>query len=289
MMNVLNEDILDSPQHFTYVVIDDLDREWADEEIANMLIRCLFQVVLSLQRVRHLKVIVALRTNILEALDFGITGGQEEKYRAATIRLSWSKAELTESRSRRTRVAAAKHEVPGLDEIRDLLPPTNKTRGDALQFLLERTLMRPRDAIAFLNECLELAGGKSRLTWSEINSAEGAYSKSRLLALRDEWKPTYPGIDLVFQQFAGSPAFISPELMTKRLDDCVLLTSEVKFAGTVWMTEKGAPVWEGNGDDWAEIYQPLIRLLYNIGFLGASRIRQTCQYTAMTSQTLLTP
>ncbi|MCG2797355.1 MAG: hypothetical protein L6367_02325, partial [Cellulomonas sp.] len=39
MMNVLDEDILDSSQYYTYVVIDDLDRDWADEQVANSLIR----------------------------------------------------------------------------------------------------------------------------------------------------------------------------------------------------------------------------------------------------------
>lgn len=41
MMSVLDEDILESAQHFTYVVIDDLDRDWVDDQVANDLIRCL--------------------------------------------------------------------------------------------------------------------------------------------------------------------------------------------------------------------------------------------------------
>src|SRR5207302_628081 len=43
MMEVLNDDILDSAQNYTYIVIDDLDRDWVDERIANDLIRCLFR------------------------------------------------------------------------------------------------------------------------------------------------------------------------------------------------------------------------------------------------------
>ena len=79
MLTVLDEDILDT-QHFTYVVIDDLDRDWVDERVANDLIRCLFRTVLDLKRVRNLKVLVALRTNIFQELDFGSrSGGQEEK------------------------------------------------------------------------------------------------------------------------------------------------------------------------------------------------------------------
>jgi hypothetical protein len=81
MIKVLDEDILDSTQHFTYVIIDDLDRDWVDERLANDLIRDLFRTVLDLKRVRNLKVLVALRTNIFQQLDFSRRpGAQEEKF-----------------------------------------------------------------------------------------------------------------------------------------------------------------------------------------------------------------
>lgn len=57
MINVINEEILDSKQHFTYLVIDDLDKDWIDESLANVLIRCLFQAVVDMQRVQHLKIL----------------------------------------------------------------------------------------------------------------------------------------------------------------------------------------------------------------------------------------
>lgn len=61
MLDVLDEDILDSSQNYTYVVIDDLDRDWVDEKVANDLIRCLFRTVLDLKsKVQNLKVLVAL-------------------------------------------------------------------------------------------------------------------------------------------------------------------------------------------------------------------------------------
>lgn len=71
MVEVLDDDILDSAHDYRYVVIDDLDKEWVDERIANDLIRCLFATVYGLQHVRNLKVLVALRTNIFQELDFG--------------------------------------------------------------------------------------------------------------------------------------------------------------------------------------------------------------------------
>jgi hypothetical protein len=87
MIAILDEDILDGSQHFTYVVIDDLDRDWVDEPLSNDLIRCLFRTVLDLKRVRNVKVLVALRTNIFEQLEFsGHSGAQEEKFLVARAR-----------------------------------------------------------------------------------------------------------------------------------------------------------------------------------------------------------
>lgn len=111
-MTVLDDDILDSPQHYTYVVIDDLDRDWVDEKVKNDLIRCLFRTVAELVRVDNLKILVALRTNILESLDFGQAGGQEEKFRDLSLRVRWtrgiSKSYWTEERGWRQKCMASR-------------------------------------------------------------------------------------------------------------------------------------------------------------------------------------
>ncbi len=108
MIGVLNEEILDS-QHFTYVVVDDLDRDWIDERLVNDLIRCLFRTVLDLKRVQNLKVLVALRTNIFQELQFGRRGGgQEEKFRALVLQMRWTRHNLEELLDERVAIAAPK-------------------------------------------------------------------------------------------------------------------------------------------------------------------------------------
>lgn len=269
MMDVLDEDVLDSVQNYTYIVIDDLDRDWVDEKVANDLIRCLFRAVLDLKRIQNLKILVALRTNIFEELDFGSrTGGQEEKFRSLTLKVRWTRNELISMLSERARAAAEQYSIAGLTSIDDLVPNPNNTRGDALNFILDRTLMRPRDAIAYLNECLALASGKPKLTWDLIHTAEHSYSSKRLLALRDEWRPTYPGIDEVFFKFRQAPAVMSRKKLTSILDDAILLLADRNFRGVIWMTELSEPLWDGSSRDWAETYYPLFRLLFNLGFLG---------------------
>jgi hypothetical protein len=270
MLNVLDEDVLDSAGHYTFVVIDDLDRDWVDDRLANDLIRCLFRTVLDLKRVRHLKVLVGLRTNIFEELHFSHrAGGQEEKFRALALNMRWNEASLETMLDERVKAAATLSKV-SFTGLKDLLPPKNKQREDAISYILDRTLLRPRDAISYLNECLACSDGRSRLTWDVISTAEKEYSAKRLLALRDEWKLNYPDIQRVFELFRGVSVPLSRDEYAARLDDVMLLLADPSFAGLLWLMELSQSMWAtaAGESSWRELYGPLTRLLYSIGFIG---------------------
>lgn len=270
MLDVLDEYILDD-QHFTYVVIDDLDRDWVDERLANDLIRCLFRSVLDMGRVSNLKILVALRTNIFEELDFSRrSGGQEEKFRALVLNVQWTRGDLIELLDERVRAASERDGLP-YEQISQLLPSPNKSRGNPVDYILERTLLRPRDAIAFANECLALGAGRTRLSWKEIYAAERTYSHKRLLALRDEWKLTYPGVDEIFEALRGAPSRMTREQFQSRLEDMMELLANEDFPGVRWLTDFSSQMWNpGGGSTWFDLYQPLSRFLYRLGIIGCS-------------------
>lgn len=271
MIEVLDDHILDTPHDFRYVVIDDLDRDWVDERIANDLIRCLFTTVYGLQHVRNLKVIVALRTNIFQELDFARRGGgQGEKLSALVLELRWTRADLEALLDERVKISVKGSRFTA-DSIASILPAANSTMGKPIDYILDRTLLRPRDAIAFANECLAVGVGKVRLSWSDIKTAERSYSAKRLLALRDEWWATYPGIDRVLEKFRRSPVRMTVDEFAERLDEIFLLLSEPDFEGVKWLTVVSAAMWTaGPNATWFEMYQPLTQLLFNIGLVGMS-------------------
>jgi hypothetical protein len=274
MVKVLDEDILDSEQNFTYVVIDDLDRDWVDARLANDLVRCLFRSVLDLKRVRNLKILVALRTNIFEQLDFGLrSGAQEEKFRSLILQMRWTQQSLKFMLDERARAAAESAGIEDVSTVRDLLPRSNKARGDPVDVILGRTLMRPRDAIAYLNEALHTAAGKSGVSWTDISAAERPYSEKRLLALRDEWKASYPDIDVVFRLFESARPAMDKQDFTHRLDDAMLLLADPNFRGARWMTDLADSMWNAGSAEreWVDLYRPLTKLLFDIGFVGLSR------------------
>lgn len=269
MISVLNEEILDEA-HFTYVVIDDLDRDWIDEKVANDLIRCLFRSVLDLIKVKNLKVLVALRSNIFMELDFGSTGGQEEKFRALILEMKWTEGELIDVLNERVRLSAQKSGSE-IKSFVEMLPPTNRTRGNPMEYILARTLLRPRDAIDFANQCLKATVGKQKISWEDIKLAESTYSSNRLLALRDEWKPTYPGIDWLFNKFKNSEARLDTQNFTSILDECILVLADSNFTGVRWLTEMSTEIFSSSGtksQKWFENYEKLIELFYKIGLIG---------------------
>jgi len=164
-------------------------------------------------------------------------------------------------------------ERAGMDaeSVAELVPYANKTRGNPIDYILDRTLLRPRDAIAYLNECLARGVGKTRLSWDDIQGAEHEYSSRRLLALRDEWKPTYPGIDRVMDKFQGAPGRMTKGEFQTRLEECMLLISDPAFTGVRWMTTVSRTMWEGSESSWFTLYQPLASILYRLGVIGCGQ------------------
>lgn len=280
ILTILNDAILDSSQHFTYIIIDDLDKEWIEEDLAILLIKCLFQAVVDMQKIKHLKILVALRTNIFNQLNYGkqIRGGQEEKFRELAIELRWTYNDLQNLLENRARVACQYYQIIPPKTLEEMLPRQNKRATNPIQYIIEHTLMRPRDAIIFLNRCLKEASGKEKITFDNICQAEKFYSQNRLLALRDEWKDPYIGLDKVFKTFEGKAVRISRSDIEPILEDIALLLVEEEFHNTTWLNEICYSIFE-KGNDWNKMYKPIINFLYSISFIGVGCANKRIRYS----------
>jgi hypothetical protein len=273
MIAILSDEILDADQHFTYLLIDDLDRDWAEDSVAKVLIRCLFQAVIDMQRVKRLKILVALRTNIFHELTYGelARGGQEEKFRALALNIRWTRADLKQLLDLRAQAACRRHNMHPARTIEEMLPKGGpRGQESPLDYIIDRTLMRPRDAIVYLNLAVRQSVGKDHITWESIRSVERTYSQDRLQALRDEWISPYPGLDRVLEVFRGLPGRLTREQFSSTLNDIALLVAEGPFKGRAWLSPMCEMVW-GPGSEvrnWFELYGQLVQFLYRIGFIG---------------------
>lgn len=205
VLQILGEDAFNDPGRPYYIVVDDLDKEWADDEFQYDLLDALLAEAQEFARRENVKLILALRENILEQLHRrtdGPKGRQREKQDALMLRIRWSADELVALLDKRLDVLIKK-KYGGKITVSDLLPAGTKRRISGIDYLLQRTFMRPRDAIQLMNFCMEEAVGGEQITWDAITAAEPRYSRERARSLVDEWKETFPGIETLLRSVSG--------------------------------------------------------------------------------------
>ncbi len=188
----LLETVLDDKQKHYYILIDKLDENWVEEKLRYKLIMALIVTARELTRVRNVKVIVAMRRDLIDRV-FRLSrdsGFQEEKYQSLYLALVWTKKDLIEVLDRRIDALVRHRYTKQKVTHRELLPKAFDDKP-ITDYLLERA-GRPRDIISFFNKCIEAAPNLERLRVAEFKAAEGEYSRSRLRALADEWSADYP-------------------------------------------------------------------------------------------------
>lgn len=63
---------------------------------------------------------------------------------------------------------------------------------------------------------------------------------------------------------------MSREQITEILIEAAMLISDYTFAGGAWLTPMCDRLWDYDSHSWAEEYGELVRLLYDVGFLGCA-------------------
>src|SRR5208282_6935495 len=139
--------------------------------------------------------IIAVRLDLLETV-FRRTrdaGFQEEKYASLYLSLEWGRAKLTELLELRINHLIRSRFTSQPVSYRDVLPH-EIDHQPPLDYMLERTMMRPRDLILFFNFCIQRAADRPVITAQIMHDAEGEYSRARLRSLADEWVGDYPNL-----------------------------------------------------------------------------------------------
>ncbi len=195
VIRVLSEDIFTDPKERYYITIDELDEPWVTDTLRYKLIRALIETVRTFRKVAYVKVIVSLRLDLLNRVIDSTrdSGFQEEKYGSLYLKLRWTKHQIEELLNRRLEKLITQRYTTKRVDVRDLLP-LKVGESSFMDYLVERTFFRPRDAIIFVNSCLDQAEDRNRITNQMVSSAEGEYSRKRLISLQEEWGATYPNL-----------------------------------------------------------------------------------------------
>ncbi|MGR9156266.1 P-loop ATPase, Sll1717 family [Rhizobium leguminosarum] len=255
-----------------YILIDHLDERWVDEGIKYKLINSLVEALAKFRPIRNLKIIVALRTDVIERSiqENEDTAFQREKFRDKLIGIEWNYKMLKEMIDKRISVTFRRKYSPQRQVLFDDLF-TMKVKGQtAFDYMVDRTLMRPRDLISFTNECLEAADHKSEISPSNVYTAEVKYSQFRYEALLDEWRVPFPQLASITELLRGkSSAFRISDVADHAVDNAALEISTNRKTFTDPVTKSAVAFCENPSPSARNTFKKnLVATLYRVGAVG---------------------
>ena len=255
-----------------FLIIDDLDEKWVDEAIRFKLIRALIETIRVFRKIPSLKIIVALRADILERVynETRDLGFQLDKHEGYVARLHWSEKDLLSLVNKRVQLLFKKRYTRENVFFNDIF--VNKVGNiDPFRYLIDRTLMRPRDIIDFVNECLIKAEGRTEITAQHIRTAEQAYSLRRLGAIRDEWQSVHPNLSVGIGFLANKPEIITFADISAReiIEDIAIKIAEAPIKSSDEINTAATAVFDSaTAPNVLRFAKLIISILYKVGLIG---------------------
>jgi hypothetical protein len=263
----LLDTVLNDKQRTYYLIIDRLDENWVEERLRYKLIMALLHTAREFNEVRHAKVIVALRRDLIDRV-FRLardSGFQEEKYQSLYLPLVWTRDNLLDVLDKRINALVARRYTKASVTHRDVLP--KRFRGLPIGDYIYTVARRPRDVIGLFNTCIGAAPNQLRLGTKELKLAEGEYSRQRLRALADEWSADYPRlIDFAKIVQQRSTSFKVKTITDNEISDLCLSIAEADPSAT-GLCHSAIQVVDCTLSA-GEFRRVLIRTFYHVGLVG---------------------
>jgi hypothetical protein len=141
------------------------------------------------------------------------------------------------------------------------------TRG----YIVDRTLKRPRDVIAFVNKILEGSEGATLpLSSKAVLSSEASYSRDRLSSLEREWQACHPLVQTYLHALAGGTERMTVEALGE--DELGSIALEVDALGREPCDEVeqvASRVFKRNKElAWPPLAQAVTACLFKVGAIG---------------------
>jgi len=274
VIKLLDEVILSDKQRKYYITIDKLDENWVEDKIRFRLIKSLLEAGADFNRMKNVKVLIAIRYDLLDRV-YRYTrdaGFQEEKYKTNSLDIPWSKSELLAVLEKRINFLIKKQYITADIKYYEVLPRKVYNNQDIADYLMERTLLRPRDIISFFNECIKQADGNTTITADNLTAAEGRHSMDRLRALADEWYGLYPKLFELTKLINNRKGnFLIRDITQEQIDSNVLLLLE-KASSFDGLDAIEAQMLYDDKMSYEEYRTNTVLIFYKVGLVGL-RIR----------------
>lgn len=270
VINFLAEDVFRDRQKKLYVIIDRLDENWVGDDVKYKLIRSLVESIKKFRHVRGLKIVLCIRSDLLERviIETKELGFQSEKYEDYYIKIKWTQPKihaLMDSRiDQLIRETYTKQSV-----VLDKLFPTHIGGDPIATYIFQRTFLRPRDAIIFVNTVLEKATDKMEISSALIREAEVVYSRGRLRSLIEEWISVHPKLETALKfltRWQDGSRF--QEISVRTLQDTAyeLVGSESPTKDP--LVTSAEALAERSGQRHQDFARVLLSILYKVGAVG---------------------
>jgi hypothetical protein len=250
-------------QRRVLVFVDELDRGWDASEDAKAFVAGLFQACAKLNDLSDgLRVYVSLRQELYDSIPAVYEDAQ--KYRDLIEEINWDEASLLKLMANRIRfslpsIAPADDESCWAAVFLEILE-YRQTRS--FNYMVDRTLYRPREMIEFATRATEVAQdrgpGGFPVDYSALNEAENRYSQERTKDIAAEYRFQYPGLSSVFEGFRGEPYSFDRSWLEDRCLEIVVGDTSI----------------DSTAKKWAQVMGPddLIEVLWRVGFLQAQAV-----------------
>jgi hypothetical protein len=223
------------------LLIDNLDKGWPTRGAKTedvLILRMLLEATRKLQhqlRRKDLGVrcLVFVRNDIYEHL----LNETPDKGKDTAIIVDWDDAEVFREIVRR-RIETTTELSGPFNSVWPAVFDTYVGTEESFGYILDRTLMRPRDLLNFLHRCIEVAvnRGHDRVKQEDILKAEAAYSEDILLSTMFELRDVKPDADPLYQ-FLGAPTHLSKADVFQRIGEAPGLVELLVWFGFLGVQE----------------------------------------------------
>ncbi|MET2012551.1 hypothetical protein ABXJ56_13460 [Microbacterium chocolatum] len=261
-------DVLD--RHRVVIFVDELDRGWDESEDAKAFVAGLFQACITLNSLHpNLRLYMSLRQELYENIPAIYDDAQ--KVRDLTEYVKWDEVGLQRLMNQRIRFTLSEslhgHAQPELQALPDELmwslifsETLTYRQSNSFNYLIDRTLYRPREIIQFATQIVEQALTEARgapLDYASIVVAEHSYSEERAQDIAAEYRFQFADLLAVFEAFRGRTFTFDRD----ELEDLCL---------EILVEDKPSSV----DHRWMDGYDPehLIEVLWRVGFLKAQAV-----------------
>jgi hypothetical protein len=267
IVRIMKDELFVNHQKKFFIVVDNLDLEWIDDQIRYELIGAMVEVIKEFRQMQGVKIVISLRENLNEIVFSGIknNGGQREKFKPLYSDMEWSNDDLKSLINKRIRLLSDKQ----LD-IKKAFYESRRDNGTGFDFILDRSFKRPRDIISYVNHAIKNAGNKEYFTKDILVKAESSYSLERFQALEDEWSENFGGIKSICEFLRGiNNGF---RLKSFREDDFALVycvdSPKEEFKGDLL---NAVLDWKSEKINFVSFFKKIIYILFRMGVVGIKK------------------